>query len=122
MDITMIIEAVIRLLFAVVVAFGAYYGKPLLKQFLDDKQNQKAIEVVSLLIKTAEQLYLNGFFDGAIDDAKARKDYVVTAAKEALEKQGITFDEAYLETLVEGLLQETKEDFYLSKSAQESVR
>lgn len=122
MDITMIIEAVIRLLFAIVVALGAYYGKPLLKQFLSDKQNQKAVEVVSLLIKTAEQLYLNGFFDGAIDDAKARKDYVVAAAKEALEKQGITFDETYLETLVEGLLQETKEDFYLSKSAQESVR
>lgn len=122
MDITMIIEAVIKLLFAIVITFGAYYGKPLLKQFLSDKQNQKAVEVVSLLIKTAEQLYLNGFFDGAIDDAKARKDYVVTAAKEALEKQGITFDEAYLETLVEGLLQETKEDFYLSKSTQESVR
>lgn len=111
-DITPVLQALIQLVFITFFTFGTWaiykYFIPWLKSKFNSNELETLKELVSIMIKSAEQLEENGFFDVFEDVNQAKKEYVLKKVKEQVEKWGFTFDEAVISDVIEGLIKETK--------------
>jgi dihydroxyacetone kinase-like predicted kinase len=112
MDITLILNELIKIIFSAAGCMVVYglkqYAMPWLQSKLTANQlaNMKSILVV--LIKAAQQMEANGAFDEVADTNTAKREYVIKQAKVEFEKVGLTFDEQTIETTLEGLLKDAK--------------
>lgn len=112
MDITSILELVIKLIVLVAGTIFTYYIKPYISQILEDKRYDKTVTIISMLIKTAEQLESQGYFDEIEDVCEAKKNYVLSKASMRLKEIGIKYDADYLSDIIEGYLKSAKSELY----------
>jgi hypothetical protein len=114
-DITEILNLLIRLVFSALGLCLTWAVKTYLIPWIKSKFNAEQVETVKsyifTLIRSAEQLEANGFFkDVECSTQEAKKAYVLEAVKNRIAKWGFTFDEEEISDLIEGLLKEAKKD------------
>ena len=114
MDVTSILSLLIQLIFAILGTIAIWgikqYFLPWLESKLSANEFNALRELAQTMIKAAEQLEENGYFDGVENIAQAKKAYVLQRIKEQVEKWGFTFDEAVISDVIEGLIKESKKD------------
>ena len=105
MDITVILELMIKLIFAVLTIFVVPKLKALISEKVAESDQKKIIRWVELAVQAAEEAERSGLID-----KKAKYQY----AKDFLEKRGVTFDADTMQALIDStcweLFNQFKED------------
>lgn len=106
MDITPILELVVKLIFALITIFLVPKLKELISTKVAESDQKKIIRWVELAVQAAEEAARSGLID-----KKAKYQY----AKDFLEKRGVTFDvdtmQALIDSTVWELFNQFKKDF-----------
>ena len=92
MDITMILELIIKLIFAAITIFLLPKLKALISEKVAESDQRKIIQWVELAVKAAEEAERAGLID-----KKAKYTY----ALDFLEKRGVTFDPDTMQALID---------------------
>ena len=92
MDITVILELIIKLIFAVLTIFVVPKLKALISEKVAESDQRKIIQWVELAVKAAEEAERTGLID-----KKQKYSY----AKNVLESRGITFDSDTMQALID---------------------
>lgn len=92
MDITVILELVVKLIFAVITIFLLPKLKALISEKVAESDQRKIIQWVELAVKAAEEAERAGLID-----KKAKYTY----ALDFLEKRGVTFDPDTMQALID---------------------
>ena len=92
MDITVILELVVKLIFAVITIFLLPKLKALISEKVAESDQRKIIQWVELAVKAAEEAERAGLID-----KKAK----YTSALDFLEKRGVTFDPDTMQALID---------------------
>lgn len=112
-DLTQIIISLLQLVIAVVIAFGGYVVNKYVMPWLQAKFSQEELtainDFIAAMIKAAEQMASEGYFDGIEDVNAAKKKYVVAAVKKYCEDRNFTFDENQISDAIEGLIRDVKD-------------
>lgn len=95
-DITIIIEALIGILVAVITTFII----PWIKEKIDTERYEKAKNAVVIAVKAAEQIYRETGL------GKEKKAYVVNFLRE----KGFVFDEEYIDAMIEAAVLELQKE------------
>ena len=81
MDITVIITSLLQLAFAIFMVIGTFIVKKYLPHWLEANfSNSELVAIqnfIAYMIKAAEQLEANGFFNEVEQKGKAKKKYVI---------------------------------------------
>lgn len=105
MDITPILELVVKLIFTLITIFLVPKLKELISTKVAESDQKKIIRWVELAVQAAEEAERSGLID-----KKAKYQY----AKDFLEKRGVTFDadtmQALIDSTVWGLFNQFKKD------------
>ena len=102
MDITPILEMVVKLIFAAVTIFVIPKIKGLLSAKVAESDQKKIIRWVELAVQAAEEAERSGLID-----KKAKYQY----AKDFLEKRGVTFDADTMQALIDSTVWELFNQF-----------
>ena len=102
MDITVILELMIKLIFAVLTIFVVPKLKELLAAKVAESDQKKIIRWVELAVQAAEEAERSGLID-----KKAKYQY----AKDFLEKRGVTFDADTMQALIDSTVWELFNQF-----------
>lgn len=112
MDITPILTNLLQLAMTIFTVIGTFLVKQYLIPWIKSKLSTSELviinEFISQMIKAAEQMEANGYFDEFAEKSKAKKDYVLKQVKAYCESHGLTFDEETISNLIESLIQEVK--------------
>ena len=112
MDITVIITSLLQLAFAIFMVIGTFIVKKYLPHWLEANfSNSELVAIqnfIAYMIKAAEQLETNGFFNEVEQKRKKKKKYVIEQTKKYCEQYGFTFDEDTISNLIESLIKEIK--------------
>ena len=92
MDITVILELIIKLIFAAITIFLLPKLKALISEKVAESDQKKIIRWVELAVQAAEEAERSGLID-----KKAKYQY----AKDFLEKRGVTFDPDTMQALID---------------------
>ena len=92
MDITVILELIIKLIFAAITIFLLPKLKALISEKVAESDQRKIIQWVELAVKAAEEAERAGLID-----KKAKYTY----ALDFLEKRGVTFDPDTMQALID---------------------
>ena len=92
MDITVILELVVKLIFAVITIFLLPKLKALISEKVAESDQRKIIQWVELAVKAAEEAERAGLID-----KKAKYTYALNF----LEKRGVTFDPDTMQALID---------------------
>ena len=92
MDITVILELIIKLIFAVLTIFVVPKLKDLISEKVAESDQKKIIRWVELAVQAAEEAERSGLID-----KKAKYTY----ALDFLEKRGVTFDPDTMQALID---------------------
>ena len=92
MDITVILELIIKLIFAVLTIFVVPKLKTLLSAKVAESDQKKLLRWAELAVQAAEEAERSGLID-----KKAKYQY----AKDFLEKRGVTFDADTMQALID---------------------
>ena len=92
MDITVILELIIKLIFAAITIFLLPKLKALISEKVAESDQKKIIRWVELAVQAAEEAERSGLID-----KKAKYQY----AKDFLEKRGVTFDADTMQALID---------------------
>ena len=92
MDITVILELIIKLIFAAITIFLLPKLKALISEKVAESDQKKIIRWVELAVQAAEEAERSGLID-----KKAKYTY----ALEFLEKRGVTFDPDTMQALID---------------------
>ena len=92
MDITVILELVVKLIFAVITIFLLPKLKALILEKVAESDQRKIIQWVELAVKAAEEAERAGLID-----KKAKYTYALNF----LEKRGVTFDPDTMQALID---------------------
>ena len=92
MDITVILELIIKLIFAAITIFLLPKLKALISEKVAESDQRKIIRWVELAVQAAEEAERSGLID-----KKAKYQY----AKDFLEKRGVTFDPDTMQALID---------------------
>lgn len=92
MDITPILELVVKLIFALITIFLVPKLKELISTKVAESDQKKIIRWVELAVQAAEEAERSGLID-----KKAKYQY----AKDFLEKRGVTFDADTMQALID---------------------
>lgn len=92
MDITVILELIIKLIFAVLTIFVVPKLKALISEKVAESDQKKIIRWVELAVQAAEEAERSGLID-----KKAKYTY----ALDFLEKRGVTFDPDTMQALID---------------------
>ena len=92
MDITPILELIIKLVFALITLFLLPKLKALISEKVAESDQRKIIQWVELAVKAAEEAERSGLID-----KKAKYTY----ALDFLEKRGVTFDPDTMQALID---------------------
>lgn len=110
MDITVILELIIKLIFAVMTIFLLPKLKALISEKVAESDQRKIIQWVELAVKAAEEAERAGLID-----KKAKYTY----ALDFLEKRGVTFDPDTMQALIDStcweLFNKFKDDSAVAK-------
>ena len=110
MDITVILELVVKLIFAVITIFLLPKLKALISEKVAESDQRKIIQWVELAVKAAEEAERAGLID-----KKAKYTY----ALDFLEKRGVTFDPDTMQALIDStcweLFNKFKDDSAVAK-------
>lgn len=112
-DLTQIIISLLQLIIAVVIAFGGYVVNKYVMPWLQAKFSQEELtainDFIKGMIKAAEQMESEGYFDAIENVNAAKKKYVVEAVKKYCEERNFTFDETQISDAIEGLIRDVKD-------------
>ena len=92
MDITVILELIVKLIFAVLTIFVAPKLKALISEKVAESNQREIIQWVELAVKAAEEAERAGLID-----KKAKYTYALNF----LEKRGVTFDPDTMQALID---------------------
>lgn len=92
MDITVILELIVKLIFAVLTIFVVPKLKDLISEKVAESDQKKIIRWVELAVQAAEEAERSGLID-----KKAKYTY----ALDFLEKRGVTFDPDTMQALID---------------------
>ena len=92
MDITVILELIVKLIFAVLTIFVVPKLKALISEKVAESDQRKIIQWVELAVKAAEEAERAGLID-----KKAKYTYALNF----LEKRGVTFDPDTMQALID---------------------
>lgn len=110
MDITVILELVVKLIFAVITIFLLPKLKALISEKVAESDQRKIIQWVELAVKAAEEAERAGLID-----KKAKYTYALNF----LEKRGVTFDPDTMQALIDStcweLFNKFKDDSAVAK-------
>ena len=110
MDITVILELVVKLIFAVITIFLLPKMKALISEKVAESDQRKIIQWVELAVKAAEEAERAGLID-----KKAKYTYALNF----LEKRGVTFDPDTMQALIDStcweLFNKFKDDSAVAK-------
>ena len=110
MDITVILELIIKLIFAAITIFLLPKLKALISEKVAESDQRKIIQWVELAVKAAEEAERAGLID-----KKAKYTY----ALDFLEKRGVTFDPDTMQALIDStcweLFNKFKDDSAVAK-------
>lgn len=110
MDITMILELIIKLIFTLITIFLLPKLKDLISEKVAESDQRKIIQWVELAVKAAEEAERAGLID-----KKAKYTY----ALDFLEKRGVTFDPDTMQALIDStcweLFNKFKDDSAVAK-------
>ena len=110
MDITVILELAVKLIFAVITIFLLPKLKALISEKVAESDQRKIIQWVELAVKAAEEAERAGLID-----KKAKYTY----ALDFLEKRGVTFDPDTMQALIDStcweLFNKFKDDSAVAK-------
>ena len=110
MDITVILELVVKLIFAVITIFLLPKLKALISEKVAESDQRKIIQWVELAVKAAEEAERAGLID-----KKAKYTYALNF----LEKRGVTFDPDTMKALIDStcweLFNKFKDDSAVAK-------
>ena len=102
MDITVILELIIKLIFAVLTIFVVPKLKTLISEKVAESDQRKIIRWAELAVQAAEEAERSGLID-----KKAKYQY----AKDFLEKRGVTFDADTMQALIDSTVWELFNQF-----------
>lgn len=110
MDITVILELIVKLIFAVLTIFVVPKLKALISEKVAESDQRKIIQWVELAVKAAEEAERAGLID-----KKAKYTYALNF----LEKRGVTFDPDTMQALIDSscweLFNKFKDDSAVAK-------
>ena len=108
MDITVILELVVKLIFAVITIFLLPKLKALISEKVAESDQRKIIQWVELAVKAAEEAERAGLID-----KKAKYTYALNF----LEKRGVTFDPDTMQALIDSTCWELFNQFKADSEA-----
>ena len=112
MDITVILELIVKLIFAVLTIFVVPKLKALISEKVAESDQKKIISWVELAVQAAEEAERSGLID-----KKAKYQY----AKSFLEARGVTFDADTMQALIDStvweLFNQFKKDYGIESEA-----
>lgn len=112
MDITPILTNLLQLAMTILTVVGTFIVKQYLIPWIKSKLSTSELAIVQefirQMIKAAEQMEANGYFDEFEEKSKAKKDYVLRQVKSYCEAHDLTFDKEVISDLIESLIQEVK--------------
>lgn len=108
MDVTVILELIIKLIFAVLTIFVVPKLKALISEKVAESDQRKIIQWVELAVKAAEEAERAGLID-----KKAKYTY----ALDFLKKRGITFDADTMQALIDSTCWELFNQFKADSEA-----